>query len=607
MKNNFPATNQNYQYYQSNRSNVLGSLWSTMGIDLQSNLGVARLSPRLRINTAGVANQGRAVAFRYVDNRWFAICGGRVFKNSSPSLLSPFIEDTSTGFITTYSADQSDLEFFNNELWATAQDKLMRKALNTTGTGAWSVSTLLTGDAGHKLLYFKRLNRLYYFDQNKRIHSVASTGAVSTSGDYTIDLGDYTKGVLSTMVADSQNIWVATKHTVPASISNNVLGCSIFLWDGISAQFSEEYPINASGILAMAFDNKRQLHAFDSNGAILAFTGSGFEEVGRLPLNRQLLLLSANIEYNSFVHPNGMVYTRNNTFMVLVNNTVEDNTLSIVENLPSGIWEWSKETGFVHRQAVTYNNLSNTTITDYGQNRISNVGALVEANFPTTDTAGKATLICGVDYYTNGINTLASGIFVDDPMNTIQKKGYMVTTWFSSNEIENTWDKFWATYRRLLSATDTIDVKYRSIEESPIEVAITWVNTTSFTTTTDVTAYAPTASGFNGTIGGEVEITQGTGGASTAHITSVVNNAGTYTVTLDTAIVGVTTGTAKARFQKWIKCYPAKDISQVKSYSQWGIASTETRVQIKICFTFTGDGEFYKSIIISNEDIKALG
>jgi hypothetical protein len=78
-------------------------------------------------------------------------------------------------------------------------------------------------------------------------------------------------------------------------------------------------------------------------------------------------------------------------------------------------------------------------------------------------------------------------------------------------------------------------------------------------------------------------------------------------VTLDTAIAGVTTGTAKARFQKWIKMYPAKNLDQVKSYAQWTIGGTDTRVQLKICFTFTGNGEFYKSIIISNEDIKPLG
>lgn len=603
-KNYFPTKEQGY--LQTNRSNVAGTLWSTFGMDFQSNVGVARVAPRLRINTTSVTNQGTAVAFRYFDGRWFAICGTRVFKNTSESLLSPFVEDTSTGGVTTYTANQSDLEFFNGTLCATSNEKLQSKVSNGSGTGAWTDRDLLTGDTMHKLCYFKKFNRLYYLNAFKTIRSIDTTWATATSGDYFLDTSDYTYGYLNTMVADDDSLWVGTKQVIPSNTLNPVAGAVVFQWDGISAQPTAQYEINASGVMAMAFDNKRQLHIIDSNGSLLAFTGSGFEEVGRLPLNRQLLINSTSDFYNSFIHPNGLWFTRNNTFIALINNLVGDNGQTIVENLPSGIWEWSAETGFVHRQTATYNAIGSSTITDYGQNRVARVGALVEPNFYSADANGKPTLLAGIDYYTNA-STNTSGIFVDDPLNSIQKKGYMVTTWYDSNDIEDTWDKFWGVYRRLLTATDSIDLKYRLTEEEPLEVSITWVDTTSFTTTTNVTAYSPTATGFNGTVGGEVEITQGTGGASIAHVTNIVNNAGTYTVTLDTPIIGVTTGTAKARFQKWVKIYPAKPLDQVKSYAQWTIGGTDTRVQLKICFTFTGNGEFYKSIIISNEDIKPLG
>ncbi len=143
-------------------------------------------------------------------------------------------------------------------------------------------------------------------------------------------------------------------------------------------------------------------------------------------------------------------------------------------------------------------------------------------------------------------------------------------------------------------------MKYRVNEEEPVYATITWTSTTTFTTTTDVTAYGPNAAGFNGTQGGEVEIIQGTGGASCAHITNIVNNAGTYTVTLETAITGVT-GTAKARFQKWIKLNP-EAIGQVKSYEQQSIGANNVRIQIKGCLTFTGNGEFYKLAMVSNTD-----
>lgn len=153
-------------------------------------------------------------------------------------------------------------------------------------------------------------------------------------------------------------------------------------------------------------------------------------------------------------------------------------------------------------------------------------------------------------------------------------------------------------YKRFKSSSSSIVAKYRCFEEDPVQATITWVNTTSFTTTTDVSAY------WNGTdTGGEVEVLNGTGAGNCAHITSIVNNAGTYTVTLDTTITGVATGTAVARFQKWIKLFPTAT-GQVKQYTQMAMNANDVRVQIKLCFTFYGDDEFLKMALFSNEDIK---
>jgi hypothetical protein len=141
--------------------------------------------------------------------------------------------------------------------------------------------------------------------------------------------------------------------------------------------------------------------------------------------------------------------------------------------------------------------------------------------------------------------------------------------------------------------------KYRIKEEEPTYATITWTSTSTFTTTTDVTAY------WTSGVGGEVEVIQGTGSGSCTHITSIVNNAGTYTVTLEEAVTGVT-GTAKARFQKWIKIFPKDTQSTETSWSQFTIGSDSTpRIQLKGCLTWTGDGEFYKFIVNNNEDIKS--
>lgn len=587
-----PANKENKILRQLNRTKILGELWSSFNLDLQSSLGIIRVSPRLQVNTASVSNQGTSVAFRQLDNRIWTVADTRIFKNSALNLVSTFSEDASTGAITTYSADYSDMENFNNVLVASATDKLMSKATGS-GTGAWtSRYSLVNSDSLHKLLYFKKYDMLYFIDEYTKIKSVDTSWTVNTSGSNTIDLGKVNNaGNPYTMIDDSDSIWIGMIKTTPNISSNLLQGGSIYKWDGISSTVSTEYKIKAQGVLAFAKDDKGVIHALDSNGALLAFNSNGFEEIGRLPLNRSLLTNATTngLKYNTFVHPNGMCFTRNGTFQVLVNNKVGDSSGSIKENLPSGIWEFSKDTGFVHKQALTYNPITTSTITDYGQNRISRAGALYEANIYSESANGKPMLICGADYFTDE-TTVTSGIFVDDPNDSVQKYGYFVTTWILSQNVRDTWNKMWAKFRKFLDSGDKIVIKYRVNESDSTPISITWTSTTTFTTLTNVT----------GMEGYEVEVTQGTGSGKCSHIRSIVNNAGTYTVTVDETYTGVTSGTAKARIQNWTKSgsYSIQQ-DEYAPFSFLGNVNTP-RIQIKVCLQFKGDDEFYELAVINS-------
>lgn len=289
--------------------------------------------------------------------------------------------------------------------------------------------------------------------------------------------------------------------------------------------------------------------------------------------------------------------TRNRTILAMIYNGNSGSTTTEYENIPSGVWEWSGDFGLTHKYSPTYLPNGSTSITDYGQNILSQPGALFDVSAISPQTAGRnGSILVGADYYTNA-SSITHGIFFDDLNNTLQKKGYFITTWFFSSEVEDKWTRLWAIYKRLVTQGDSIVFKYRTNQANPITATITWTSTTTFTTTTDVTGY------WTSGTGGEVEILQGTGGASCAHITSIVNNAGTYTVTLDDAITGVTNGTAIARFQHWVKVFP-EITSLVKSWEQMNVGVSDTRIQIKGCLTFTGDGEFVRFALFSNEDIK---
>ncbi len=604
MKKKFPESNK--VYLQNNRSNVYpqGNLWSTMNMDFTSNVGVARVTPRLKVgaSTADDSDLGCPVAFRYFDTRIWSICNTHIFWNSGLPDSTPWTDDASTGAQTDYQADESDMEVFNGTLVASTTDGLFSKAANSSGTGDWTQRDILNTGSSHVMTYFKRFDRLYYANATDNILSIDPSWVTADPGfDYAINLSpststDYT---ITSMEPTSQFIWVGTLN----NFSRGQTG-KIAQWDGISAQILDEYELdNAEGCMALAIDPQHDNpYAMDSNGVLSAFNGTGFSEVGRLPFPFSSLPYNIGDSDNeSFIHPNGMYFTKNGTLRVNINNRVNLNSRAVVENMPSGIWEWTKENGFYHASSFSYNPVASSTITDWGQNRISRVGALVSMNIPSTSNS-EGTLLAGAEIYTDATTSTAVIAF-DNSKNDIQKKGYLVTDWWESDEIADSWTVWWMSNRRFLDATDNITVKVRNIEDAPVEATITWVDTTHFTVANsacDVSQF------WTAGTGGEVEILRGVGGGLCAHITNAVLAAGSWTVTIDETATGATTTTATARFQKWIRVFPSGSLASPVNWSQFALpGDSEPRIQVKVCYTFTGNGEFYKSILTSNVDIKS--
>jgi len=700
MKHYFPPQNQNFRYLQTNRSDRLGSIWSSFNLDFQSKLGTLRLANKLVTNTTSSddADLGLPIAFEFYYSEWWAIAGTRLFKNGSPELTATFVEDTTsydgreigdgttqfdvsnpagttfrysydgTGtnpniyvdfivgstiiitatnmaagnegtFIITgnginyfevtnaagvveinktigsgsiflkiptigtdYSSIVSDMKVFNDKLWVSSATALRSKFSDLGFTNWVDVAFFASSVTPHVLSYFKKTIRLYFVNSSVSIGSVDSSDIVSVSGNYTLGVNELTSiGFISSMVVSSNFIWIGsfqnnTNNTDPIR-DNNTKG-AVLQWDGFSNQITTQFDIEAGGVLAMCVHDDVP-YALDTEGRILKYTGYSFQEIARLPIDRTLLTNTTALLVNHFVHFNGMTSTKNNTILININNLNHDNQADVNENTPSGIWELDLETNnFTHRYSPTLKARSSSTITDYGQNKISAGGAIKINTLQSNSVNGRSTLIAGFNYFMDA-TTIKSGIFIDSPAKAVndnegQKRGYFVTTWFESNEITDNWTRIWATHRRFLNETDKIVVKYRLNDEDPLQnITITWTSTTTFTTTTDVSAYALY----------EVEILQGTGSGSCNQITTVTFSSPNYTVTLDTAVTGVS-GTAKARFQKWIKL--GEITGQVLSYGSFPITLTNTRIQIKCCMEFTGDDEFHKIILVSNDDLKAI-
>lgn len=604
----YPFPNQNKTYLQNNRTNIfpIGNLWSTFSIDLETNLGALRIFPRMRLVDSSITNidqMGCPVAFRWFDTLIWAICDTRILHNTGEPDDTPWTDDASTGFEQDYSADESDFEIFNGTLCSTTTDALMSKAANGTGGGTWTARDTLNSSSQHVMTYFKKFDRLYYANQSDNVLSIDTSWVTADPGaDYAISLspGSTVEYTITSLKASPDYIWIGTLNL----LSNGEPG-KLCQWDGLSAQITDEFrSYNSEGIMAIAIDPETNVpYTMDTNGVLCYWTGSGLKEVARLPVpyGRNMYNI-ADTDAERFIHANGMYFTKNGNLRLNINNRSAVSSTDVIENMPSGIWEWKRGTNsLVHISPFTYNPIDSTTITDYGQNRIARTGALTSMNVPSTSNVD-GTMLAGALFYTNA-TTSEAGIFTDNSKDTIQKKGYFVTDWFESNEIADSFDVWWASFRKFLSATDNIVFKYRIQEEVPVSGTITWVDTTHFTvanTVCDVSQY------WTSDTGGEVEILRGTGGGSCVHITDAVLAGGTWTVTVDEVVTGVTTGTATARFQKWIKVFPAEALSSVSTWAQWAIGTDSTpRIQIKGCFTFTGAGEFYKGILTSNEDIKS--
>jgi hypothetical protein len=323
----------------------------------------------------------------------------------------------------------------------------------------------------------------------------------------------------------------------------------------------------------------------------MQFSGGGFVEIARLPIPRSqaLAFQTSSSRKDFFVHTHGMTVT-NTGINILVGTRISDDDFSTDEALPSGIWEYTQETGLYHKYSPSYTNTNSSTITDYGQKRIAfEVGALANARSTSQDTP-KASLLAGMSFYSG--TTARYGIFVDDNRDIVQKYGYIILPQILSSSFTETWQSLTPRFRKLLSSTDSIVVKHRVDKTPPVQISLTWVNTSSFTTTTDVA----------GMVGYEVEILSGTGGGKCAHISSVTGS-GTYTVTLDDTFTGVTTGTAVAHVTQWYK--DGVYTSQSENYNEFSISEKSTVITIKICFQITGDWELYDLMLLNQTDKQA--
>lgn len=423
---------------------------------------------------------------------------------------------------------------------------------------------------------------MYFSRIGCQIISWNTSDTVATSGQYTLTLPDVNQNTITFMAAATNGIWIGTVNTIGGQ-------GAVYFWDG-SAGNAYKYVLESTGTPAGVIKDD-VLYIMDNNGRLLHFNGGTFVEDARLPLYRKKTFTNAiNRNNDRWIHPNGMALIEGRINILI--NTLESSSDSSTEEMcPSGIWEYDADTkSLYHKYSFSYYNKAVGTVNDYGQQRMLIAGGLTYAKTTSTSSTNYGTFMAGVKMYQDATSSMFA-IFYDDTGDLAIKTGYFVTVKIPSSGIVDTWQRMALKYNNLSNASNKIVVKYRLDDYDPLEATITWVTTTSFTTTADISFYA---------VGDEVEITQGPGGGMCSHITAISLNAGTYTVTVDEVHTGVTTETAKGRFQKWKKLGSVADTTSTFKIMQFPSSATSAFIQLKIFMLMYGADEL-KEVDIQNK------
>lgn len=582
---------QNQGGYWVQFKSYIGNLWATFGVNLTEVQGKVRLAGRFMINTSsdtaltganGDADLSTPIAFkRNVGagaTNWYCIGGGFIFVGTGvPN--GAFTQDTASGTPTIGSA-RADMALFNNLIYVSS-GALTR--LDSNGAD-WDAVTVTGNNTNGPFVIFA--NRLYFLGTTtlKEIWSMNTSETVAESSTNTINLANASTFSVSSVicgVATNNHIWYGT-----LSENENGLGV-VFQWDGVSSSTVNAYVLPTYGMLAMTVRDNTPW-GMDTEGVLRRFNGQVFEEMARLPKKKGKLFKSPFAAATArLIHYNGM-FTRGESIFMLINAAYSDSTGNNEENIPSGVWEYNDTNGlhFVGPLSLWVNGTT-TDATDFGSFNLNGVGALVDAQTVDTTASTNGDMLAGATYFKDATTT-KDAIFLNDRNDTKQKAGYIVTDKIFSPQVKESWNNLIIRLRKLLTATDKLIVKYRVSEDDPIHFTGTWTSTTTFTTTTDISAYA----------GYEVEVLNGVGNGRLSHITSVTGS-GTYTATVDETYTGAT-GTFKGRLQNWKKSSSfANQTDEAPEFPLSDLGASNW-IMLKIWLVTTGRGEIH-DLLLANE------
>lgn len=595
------------KFIQGSGSDTFGNLYATKNCDFDSNKGSMQLSRRLILNTATAdlaTLTSYPVGFAYfVDgvggSPFFTAAGlsgaGRVFRASS--IDGTFSVDAGTGTPTTVDSTTSDIKTILGQLCVSLGSSV-KYLVGTT----WTAMSIGTANAPGPMCQYGGRG---YLGSAGKVHSWNSANSTispttsGTDGANTNPNSCFIPNMDETIIKlepNSLGIFILTVNT------NGAKG-HIYFWDGVSTQVNSQWKINAAGALTGVCKGE-QLYILDSNGAFGIMNAGTFTKLAEIYRKYNKPLYNPYSSTNQrFVHPNGSSIINGIIHINLdLTNYDAAGHLGTQEDCnPSGIWIFDQSDG----SSITPGNLkhkysfgltkSEGTIVDYGSFRISGAGGLADSLTAQSPVTNNGRFLVGCSYYTDA-TTATSGIFYDDTNDTLKKAGYFLTPKISAGadpmSINDNFVKAYVFHDSFVNQTDRVVVKYRTIESTPVEGTITWINSTSFYTSLNLSSFV---------IGDEIEVLSGIGAGLPSHISTIQVSDSGYIVSVDETYVNAT-GRSRVRFDKW---YKAGTIQDADDFDEVPISAVSTWIQFKLFFIWTNKNEFTQ-LLISNHPNKKV-
>ena len=526
----FQIPTKDKKFIQTNKSDLFGNLFSTWNLDFDSSQGKVKVSSGMmvRTNSTDDADLGNPMAFVRSSadgtDRWWALCGAVLFKNTAGAspISSAFVQDAIASSPTTLTAISSDMVDFNGALIVSTSTELYR--LSTTWNATWWTGTLaqsaLTASIAHPLHVSIKTNNLLIGDGNKL---------------HTVDINSNVRSSRVILPTEFEIIWIRSSYDgVWVGARNKFMrDAQVFYWDESAENYNRGYGLKHFMTFAGIIKNGI-CHTINGVGQLLKFNGSGFEEVAVLPIFNQInkRWTDGNSVLRNICR-NGMDIIQDKIH-INVCSEINNALASFMGNFPGGIWVYDEQQGLRHKYGISQFNISSFGTSgqevDYGAMRIDAAGAIVQID------ANSGVLLAGATITTNATTTLNVISFVEQNQ-SVDNRGHFVSSVFESSSFEDIYKEILLSFKRFRNSGDRIIIKYKNNKSTnyPVAAAITWSDTNTFTTTTDIP---------NAVVGDEVMVIKGKGSGATAHISAISAAGGTYTVDLDESITGVT-GTAQ--------------------------------------------------------------